>query len=60
MDAQRALAENRLLAVNDPSRDAMLLTAYQEALNHLLEIGDHMNRTLPSEHPTLSVETAML
>jgi hypothetical protein len=36
-DAQRAVTENKLLG--DPSREAILLADYQEALNHLLEIG---------------------
>ena len=38
-DAQMAIVENKRLGVSDPSRDA-LLADYQEALNHLLEIGD--------------------
>ena len=52
-DAQMAIVENKRLDVSDPSRDAMLLADYQEALNHLLEIGEHMSRTSPSEHPHL-------
>jgi hypothetical protein len=40
-DAQSAIAENKLLGGDDPSRHATLLAAYQEALNHLLEIGEH-------------------
>ena len=52
-DAQMAIVENKRLGVSDPSRDAMLLADYQEALNHLLEIGEHMSRTSPSEHPHL-------
>jgi hypothetical protein len=46
-DAQLAIAENRLLGGADPSRNAILSTAYQEALNHLLEIGEHQT-TEPS------------
>ena len=48
-----AIVENKRLDVSDPSRDAMLLADYQEALNYLLEIGEHMSRTSPSEHPHL-------
>jgi hypothetical protein len=40
-DAQLAIAENKRLGGGDPSRDAILLAAYQEALNHLLEIAEH-------------------
>jgi hypothetical protein len=46
-DAQLAIAENKRLGVSDPLRDAMLLADYQEALDHLLEIGEHMSRTSP-------------
>jgi hypothetical protein len=54
-DAQMAIAENKRLGVSDPSRDAMLLADYQEALNHLLEIGEHMYRASLSEHRHPSV-----
>jgi DNA-binding NtrC family response regulator len=46
-DAQLAIVENKLLGVSDPSRDANLLSAYQEALNHLLEIGERVNQHGP-------------
>lgn len=38
-DAQRAVTENKRLGDSNPSREAILLADYQEALNHLLEIG---------------------
>jgi hypothetical protein len=34
----------------DPSRHATLLAAYQEALNHLLEISEHMVQS-DNHHP---------
>jgi hypothetical protein len=40
-DAQLAISENKLLGGGDPSCDAILLAACQEALNHLLEIAEH-------------------
>ena len=40
MKAQKALAAYRCRAVRDPSREAVLLGAYQEALDDLLEIGE--------------------
>ncbi len=38
-DAQRAFTESKLLGDSDPSREAILLADFQEALNRLLEIG---------------------
>jgi CheY-like chemotaxis protein len=43
-DAQRAVTENKLLGDSDPSREAILLADYQEALNQLLETGARVNR----------------
>jgi hypothetical protein len=38
-DVQRAVTENKHLGGSDPSRESILLADYQEAVNHLLEIG---------------------
>jgi hypothetical protein len=48
-DAQRAVTENKLLG--DPSREAILLADYQEALNHLLEIGTRVTGLPGPEFP---------
>jgi hypothetical protein len=43
-DAQRAVTANKLLGDSDPSREAILLADYQEAVNHLLETGTRVTR----------------
>jgi hypothetical protein len=53
-DAQRAVTESKLLGDSDPSREAILLADYQEALNHLLEIGPHVYR-LPEYKMTMTL-----
>jgi hypothetical protein len=53
-DAHLAIVENKLLEGGDPSRHPTLLAAYQEALNYLLDIGEHTARS--DNYQTMDME----
>ena len=67
-DAQPAVAENKLLGVSNPAREAALWANDEEALKHVLEIGEQqleqpdievlptpsMNQILPFTAPMIT------